>query len=71
MKQDTPEPLPPSIPSLNFPSGFSLSQNFSPPHISQFLTEINPPLSGQISDETRYTWLCQALTIYPDGYGQN
>ena len=47
MKQDTPEPLPPS-PLLPF----SLFQNLSSPHIFLFLTEINQRLPGQISDET-------------------
>ena len=41
------------------------------PHISLFLTKIIPPLSGQISDKTLYTWYHLALTIYPDGHSQN
>ena len=66
MKQDTTEPL--ALPSLHFHLQFS--QNH-PPHNSLFLTKINPPPSGQISDETGYTWWHLALTSYPDGSQSN
>ena len=62
----TPELLP-----ISLPFHFQFSQNFSPTHIFLFLTKINPPLSGQISDETWYTWLRPALTIYSEGHTQN
>ena len=52
MKRDIPIPLPHSITSFFF---FFFSKNPLPLYISLFLTEMNPPLSGQISDETRYT----------------
>ena len=58
----------PSTPS-SFP--FSLSQNSYSPHIFLFLTEINPSLSGQVSDETWYTWWHLAPTIYIDSHSQN
>ena len=67
MKLDTPEHLPPSPHSFTF----SLSQNLSPSPISLFLTEINPLLSGRISDETWYTWWHLDSTIYPDDHSQN
>ena len=69
MKQDLPEPLPPSIPTLHF--HFLFLKTSSLLIFPSFLTEINPPLSGQISDETGYTWWCLALTIYPDCHYQN
>ena len=49
MKRDTHEPL--LLPS--FPLSFSLKKDSSPLHIFLFLTKINPPLSGQIFDETQ------------------
>ena len=57
----------PSIPTLLFP----VSSKPLPSHISLFLTEINRLLSGQIFDETWYTWWHLALTIYPDDHSQN
>ena len=53
------------------PLHFLFLKNLPPFHISFFLTEINPPLSGQISDETWQTWGHLALTIYPDGHSEN
>ena len=44
---------PPLYPSPSFPLFFSKKVSPSA-HISLFLTEINPPLSGQISGETWY-----------------
>ena len=35
------------------------------------LIESSPPLSGQKSDETWYTWWYLAMTIYPDCHSQN
>ena len=45
-------------------------QTFSLP-ISIFHTEINPSLSGQISDETWYSWCLLATTLYQVGHSQN
>ena len=67
MKQDTQEPLP----LLNPYPSFSLSQKLPTPHIVLFLTEINSPLPGQISDETWYTGWHLAWTIYLNGRSQN
>ena len=50
MKRDTQENLPPPN-FLFFPLNKPLSH-----YISLFLSKINPPLSGQISDEILYTW---------------
>ena len=55
---------------LLFFSFFIFLKNL-PPHISLFLTEINPHLSSQISEKTWYTWWQLALTIYSDGHSQN
>ena len=63
MKWDTPEPL--------LLISFFFFSKTSPPHFSLFLTKMNQPLSGQISDETWYTWWYLVLTIYPDGHSQN
>ena len=52
MKQERSEPLPHFISSFFL---FSFSKKTTPVHISLFLTEINSPLSGQISDKTQYT----------------
>ena len=48
MKHDMSEPL---NPLTLFISVFSFSKPL-PPHISLFLTDINPSLSSEISDET-------------------
>ena len=59
-----------SIPIISFPVFFSQKIPLSS-HISLFLTNVNPSLSGQISDETWYTWWYLPMTIYPDGHIQN
>ena len=55
-----------SILSLHFIFHFLLKT--SP---SFFLTEVNQPLSGQISDEIWYTWCHVTTTIYQDNHNQN
>ena len=68
MKWDTLNSCPlHSTPSFTF----CLSQNLSPPHVSLFLIEIDPLLSGQIPDETWYTWWHLAFTNYKDDHSQN
>ena len=57
-------------PSIH-PFHLQLSQNHSSLHISPFVSKINAPLSGQMSDEIEYTWWHLAWTIYPDGHSQN
>ena len=70
MKWDTLEPLTPFIHPHYFPSIFSFSKPLPSSYIA-LSHWINPPLSGQISDETEYTWQYLALTLYPDGHCQN
>ena len=54
----------------SFFSFFFSKKNF-PRHIFLFFTDINPPISGEISHETQNTWCHRATTIYPDGHCQN
>ena len=68
MKLDTPVPLHP--PSLSFIFFFFFWKPL-PTHISLCLIGIILPLSGQISDETWYTWWHLAMTIYSDGHNEN